>query len=264
MTEFEIQEQDSTPLIGFQEFFINFQTSSIFHRAYVFDEIRFALPYVSVKVGKDGHVNLAALGHSEETAPSPEKAASSEEPAAPSSSPATGSDTSAELPAVIIGHFEIAQGIVEYRDASKANPVSVDVVPINLSLKNFHTRRGGDNSYSFVAELGKNEILDWNGTVSLEPIASEGTLSLSGVRIATLFQYVRDQFQFDIPDGKHPSDRAIPVRVGLIARLRSQRNTAAPHRRRNRGKRKPLPCHHPPHALPRRNSCRPCAAQSRN
>ena len=62
MTEFEIQEQDSTPLIGFQEFFINFQTSSIFHRAYVFDEIRFALPYVSVKVGKDGHVNLAADG----------------------------------------------------------------------------------------------------------------------------------------------------------------------------------------------------------
>ena len=201
MTEFEIQEQDTTPLIGFQEFFINFQTSSIFHRAYVFDEMRFAVPYVSVKVGKDGHVNLAGLGHSGETAASPEETASSEELAASPSSSATGSDPSAELPAVIIGHFEIAQGIVEYRDASKANPVSIDVVPINLGLKNFHTKRGGDNSYSFVAELGKDEILDWNGTVSLEPIASEGTLSLSGVRIATLFQYVRDKFLFDIPEG---------------------------------------------------------------
>ena len=66
MTEFEIQEEDTTPIVGFQEFFINFQTSSLFRGAYVFDEIRFALPYVSIKVGKDGHdqvesrLNIAA------------------------------------------------------------------------------------------------------------------------------------------------------------------------------------------------------------
>ncbi|MDF2459753.1 MAG: uncharacterized protein K0S79_2169, partial [Nitrospira sp.] len=34
-----------------------------------------------------------------------------------------------------------------------------------------------------------------------EPLASEGTLSLSGVKIATLFQYVQHQFHFDIPTG---------------------------------------------------------------
>ena len=64
MTEFEIQEQDSTPLIGFQEFFINFQTRSLFRRAYVFKEIRFSVPYVSVKIAKDGHLNLADLAPS--------------------------------------------------------------------------------------------------------------------------------------------------------------------------------------------------------
>src|ERR1044072_2634661 len=48
-TDFEIQEEDRTPLIGFQEFFINFQTVSLFRRAYVFDEIRFLLPFMSVK-----------------------------------------------------------------------------------------------------------------------------------------------------------------------------------------------------------------------
>jgi Domain of Unknown Function (DUF748) len=191
MTEFEIQEKDQTPLIGFQEFFINFQTSSLFRRAYVFDEIRFIVPYASVKVGKDGHVNLSQLATPEEPG-----AASSE--AAPVQ---TASQSTAELPAIEIGYFEIAQGIIEFRDASKPHVVSIDVVPINLVLKNFFTRPGGDNRYSFVAELGKDEILDWKGTVSLEPLASEGTLSLSGVKIATLFQYVRDQFRFDIPIG---------------------------------------------------------------
>ena len=79
--------------------------------------------------------------------------------------------------------------------------VSIDVVPINFMLNNFHTKRGGDNTYAFSAELGKDEILDWKGTLSLDPIASDGMLSLTGVKIATLFQYVRDRFQFDIPEG---------------------------------------------------------------
>jgi len=188
MTEFEIQEQDKTPIIGFQEFFVNLQTSSVFRGAYVFDEIRFAVPYVSLKVGKDGHVNLAEL--------TPPKEADNRPPGPPATS-----EPPAALPAVEIGHFQIAQGIVEFRDESKPHAVSIDVVPINLVLKNFHTKPGGDNRYSFVAELGKDEVLDWKGTVSLEPLASEGTLSLSGVKISTLFQYVRDQFQFDIPTG---------------------------------------------------------------
>src|SRR4029079_2751332 len=93
MTEFEIQEQDATPLIGFQEFFINFQTSSLFRRAYVFKEIRFSMPYVSVKVAKDGHVNLADL-------------APSQEPNA-SSPPPKNADAYTELPAIETGHLEM-------------------------------------------------------------------------------------------------------------------------------------------------------------
>ncbi len=91
MTEFEIQEQDSTPLIGFQEFFINFQTRSLFRRAYVFKEIRFSVPYVSVKIAKDGHLNLADL-------------APSQEPDG-SSTPPKNADAPAELPAIEIGAF---------------------------------------------------------------------------------------------------------------------------------------------------------------
>src|SRR5688572_20067267 len=179
MTEFEVQEQDRTPLAGFQEFVVNFQAVSLFRRAYVFSQIRVAVPYVSAKVGKDGVVNLSRLAPSEGAAPSP---------------PADRAKKPVELPAVEINHFEIAQGIVEFRDESKPNLVSVDIVPINLVLNNFHTKPGGDNTYSFSAELDKDEILNWKGTVSLEPISSEGTLSLSGVKIATLFQYVQEQF----------------------------------------------------------------------
>lgn len=187
LTGFEIQEPDGLPMLGFEEFFVDFETVSIFKRAYVFDAIRFAVPYVAVRVAKDGHVNLTDLVP----------------PADPSAAPPPADDTKpkGEIPAVQIGRFEIAQGVVEFRDESKPKPFSIDIVPINLALSNFHTKPGGDNTYSFTAELGKGEVLDWKGTISLEPIRSEGQLSLDGVKIATFFQYLQDQFNFDIPAG---------------------------------------------------------------
>jgi uncharacterized protein involved in outer membrane biogenesis len=203
LTEFEIQEPDSTPLIGFQEFFVNFQTSSIFRRAYVFDQIRFAIPFASVKVMKDGRVNLADLASPADPAAHPQSAKDAgQQPSKDTDQkPAKNADQPKELPAIQIGRFEIAQGVVEFRDESKPKPVSIDIVPINLILRNFYTKPGGDNAYAFKAELGKNEVLDWKGTISLEPIHSEGTLSLNGVKLATLFQYVQDRFNFEIPTG---------------------------------------------------------------
>jgi uncharacterized protein DUF748 len=187
LTGFEIQEKGGAPLLGFEEFFIDLQAVSVIRRAYVFDTIRFTMPFVSVKVAKDGHVNLTDLVPPDESAP-----------------PVPASDLNkpkGEIPAVQIGHFEIAQGIVEFRDESKPTLFSIDIVPIGIVLKNFYTKPGGDNTYAFMAELGKGETLAWEGTISLEPIRSEGKLALSGVKLPTLFQYIQDQFKFDIPSG---------------------------------------------------------------
>ena len=156
-------------MLGFDEFFINFQASSLIRRAYVFDTIRLTVPYVSARVFNDGRMNLAELvlsdGGSQSVAPQQAET------------------TKGEVPAIEIGEFEIAQGIVEFRDDSKPKPYVLDIVPIHIVLKNFHTKPGGDNAYAFTAELGKGETLSWAGTVSLEPIQSSGTLSLSGVKL---------------------------------------------------------------------------------
>jgi len=192
----EIREADQTPMVGFEEFFVNFQAVSLFRLAYVFDVIRLTMPYVSVKVAPDGHLNLLDLV--------PPDAPQGE------SVPAEAPEQPGAIPAVQIGVFEIAQGIVEFRDESKPKVVAIDVVPIGIVLKNFHTKPGGDNIYSFDAELGKGEVLDWNGTITLEPIRSEGTLALRGVKIPTVFQYVQGQFNFDIPGGT--IDAEVPYR----------------------------------------------------
>ena len=192
LTGFEIRETDQSALLGFDEFFVNFEVSSLIRRAYVFETIRLTMPYVSARVFKDGRMNLAELvppddGSQQVEPPQTEK-------------------TPAEIPAVEIGEFEITQGVVEFRDESKPKPYVLDIVPIRIVLKNFHTKPGGDNAYAFTAELGKGETLSWAGTVSLEPIHSSGKFSLSGVKLPGVWQYMHDRFRFDVIDGTVAAD----------------------------------------------------------
>ena len=217
VTGFEIRESNQSALLGFEEFFIDFQASSLIRRAYVFDTIRLTVPYVSARVFNDGRMNLAELvlsdGGSQSVAPQQVET------------------TKGEVPAIEIGEFEIAQGIVEFRDDSKPKPYVLDIVPIHIVLKNFHTKPGGDNAYAFTAELGKGETLSWAGTVSLEPIQSSGTLSLSGVKLPNLWQYLHDRFRFDIIDGTVAADAryafdaaATPVKLQISqANIRIER-----------------------------------------
>lgn len=199
VTGFEIREVDQSALLGFDEFFVNFQASSLIRRAYVFDTIRLTVPYVSARVYKDGRMNLAELvppddGSQPSVPPQAEK-------------------TPAEIPAIEIGEFEIAQAIVEFHDESKPKPYVLDIVPIHIVLKNFHTKPGGENSYAFTAELDKGEILSWAGTVSLEPMRSSGKFSLSGMKLPRLWQYLHDRFRFDVTDGTVAVDAGYALNV---------------------------------------------------
>ena len=95
VTGFEIQEADQSALLGFDEFFINFETSSLIRQAYVFDTIRLTFPYVSAKVSKEGRLNLVDL--------IPPVV---EQPNEPTTPPDT---QQAQIPAVEIGDFEIGR-----------------------------------------------------------------------------------------------------------------------------------------------------------
>lgn len=61
LTGFEIQEPDRTPMLGFQELFINFEATSLVRSSYLFDEIRLTLPFGFVHLQADGKLNLLGL-----------------------------------------------------------------------------------------------------------------------------------------------------------------------------------------------------------
>ena len=186
---FEIQEQDQTPLIGFQQLFINFELSSIFHGSYTFDQIRLVLPYGVVKIRSDGKVNLADLANS------------SSSPAQEADAVPPDSTEEAGLPAVDIAHLAIEEGVVEFHDEMKSPRFRADIVPINIALKNFSTRPDSENPYSITAEITEGESLNWEGTLNLDPLSSEGRVSLNGLKLRGIWEYLQDLFRFEIADG---------------------------------------------------------------
>ncbi len=189
---FAIQEADGSPLAGFDELFVDFEAlSSLKNQAYSFALIRLGLPHGLAIVRPDGSLNFADLGKPPDESIAPQEVelseASTEEPAG--------------LPPVFIREIQIQQGMVEFQDASKPTPFVVHLVPINLTLENFSTKKDQSNPYSLSAELGDGERILWDGTLTLDPFGSDGHLALEKIQLATLFAYVQDQFRFRIPQG---------------------------------------------------------------
>ncbi|MDT3778590.1 DUF748 domain-containing protein [Nitrospira sp. MA-1] len=183
---FDIQEQDGSFLLGFNELFIDFEpAASLGKRAYIFAEIRLKLPYGLAWVRPDGSLNLAELGSSSE-------AQLDDNP----------SQESESLPPVRIEHISIQQGMVEFRDHSRPTPFVAHFVPINLTLDDFSTQQGQTNSYSLSAERSAGEKITWEGTITLEPFQSEGRLVFEDYQIPRLWTYIQDLVRFQIPQGQ--------------------------------------------------------------
>ncbi len=188
LTSFEIQEPDRTPMLGFQELFVDFEATSLVRSSYLFDEIRLTLPFGLVHLQADGKLNLLGL-----VPPAPEQPVQPVPPVAEKSK--------GDIPPVEIRLLSIQRGVIEYRDDSKKRPVTIDVVPIEITVRNFSSRRGGENAYAFTAEFGEGEVLAWEGTLHLDPLESDGHVSLSHVSLKTFWPSLRDRFRFDILSG---------------------------------------------------------------
>ena len=74
-------------------------------------------------------------------------------------------------------------------------------MPISLSLKNFRTLQAGDNAFAFKAEFAAGETLEWHGTLLMNPLRSEGRVSLANFKVRHAWEYIQDRVGFELTDG---------------------------------------------------------------
>lgn len=177
---FELPEKSGTELLGFDRLFVDFEFSSIWHRAFVFKRIDIDSPVLNAVVARDGELNLLQL---RPTSPSPK-------PSAPNG----------PLPAIRVGSFSVTKGRVAYEDRSRPSLFSLRLEPIDFQLLDFSTgMQGGRFTFTGSSKLG--ERVEWHGRLSVQPIASDGEFRLDSLRARTLWEYLEDQVAFSVNSG---------------------------------------------------------------
>jgi hypothetical protein len=183
VNNFSLTGAGGQKLLGFDRLFVDFDLSSIWHRAYSFGNIDITSPFVGAAVASDGSLNLMQLQ------PKPAKAEA--KPAEKSSS----------LPAIRIGSFKVTQGLVTYEDRSRPDVFVARLEPINFELREFTTGVQGGR-FTFTGESKLGEKIEWHGHVSVQPIESDGEFRIDGLQVHTLWEYLEDQLNFMVNSGR--------------------------------------------------------------
>jgi hypothetical protein len=180
VADFSLTARDGEKLLGFKRLFIDFQVSSLWHRAYTFANIDLTAPQVSALIAQDGRLNLLQL-----------------QPKTAQPKPVTKSEP---LPALRIGSFKVSQGLLTYEDRSRPDPFAARLEPINFELRDFTTGlEGGKFTLTGASKLG--EKIEFHGRLSVDPIESDGEFQVNGLLAHTLWEYLQDQLNFVIDTG---------------------------------------------------------------
>lgn len=184
MRTLDFKEQDSTPILGFKELFVNFELfSSLKNWAFAFALIRLDEPHVNVLMRKDGKLNLLELA----AAVAGEKSQQAAEETPPTR--------------MILRQFLIQSGSVDVSDHRVTTPARVTLQPLNLEINELTTIPERRGPYTIAATMPDGSTLRWRGEASLHPLWSEGSLSFEKIRVATVWQFIQDQLLVKKPEG---------------------------------------------------------------
>lgn len=216
-----VREKSGGDFISFRSLFINFSPWSRLAGAWRLEEVALDGFIGRVAVGADGVLNVADLLRTTDT-PSP---AASDRASTP----------------LAVDRLSVTDARLNLEDASQSTPFKSEVGPLTFSLSKFHTAGDPRAPYEFSARTESGETLAWRGSLSLNPLRSEGEISVSGIALPKYAPYYGSRIQFALPSGlasystrytaslgKPPAVRLIGGELALSALKLVTRSKAAP------------------------------------
>lgn len=100
-----------------------------------------------------------------------------------------------------IGSIKLVDGYLHFEDLRPSEPIEFLYDNMNLELKNLSTLPNDNADMTLVANGPNGGRIDWKGTLSLSPIASEGTLKVTDAKMKLFWPYVRDAVPLVLEDG---------------------------------------------------------------
>ncbi|MCO7521498.1 MULTISPECIES: DUF748 domain-containing protein [unclassified Pseudomonas] len=168
--------------VGFERLYANLSLDSLWTKALRLDAVELDKPRTELLFAKDGSLNLAQLFK------------------LPPSEPKADEPPSDPFP-VRIASIKLNEGYLHFEDLRPSEPIEFLYDSMNLELKNLSTLPDDNADMTLVANGPAGGRIDWSGTLSLTPIASEGTLKISDGKMKLFWPYVRDAVPLVLEDG---------------------------------------------------------------
>ena len=185
--EFEARElaipdaDGSTRMIGFERLYVDFELSSLWHRAWTFRQIDVDRPYLRVVQRAGGRLNLMDVVPDRDEVPEQEQ-----EPGS--------------IPALWIGELDVLEGSIDVVDQARAEPFATTLAPFTFALDEFRTS-GSGNAFAFRAGSDRAGELSLEGEFGVEPLTSKGSLRLAGLQATAISEYVGDLLPVTLQGG---------------------------------------------------------------
>jgi uncharacterized protein involved in outer membrane biogenesis len=176
---FAVSDKDDVRLVAFDEFFVNFQLSSLFNWAWTFSEIRLTGPYFYFErfATEDSRLDhlLADFATSFPAAQDDEKSTEEDDGA----------------PRLLIQNLSLNQGHVDVKDNLPGTAVETKLSPINISIQELNTLPDRHGQHAVTIRLPDDASLKWSGSLTLAPLDSEGELVLEGLHLDPAIAYLK-------------------------------------------------------------------------
>ena len=169
LRDLSIPDRSGAPAISFHELYLKGSIWSPFYRAWTLDELRLVKPSVRAAILEDRTLSLMHLFRDQ---------------------PAAGDSSNAEPPAMLVRRLRIVDGSMTYEDRSRSPALRKSLIPIQIELRDFTTRKDSENGYSFHARTDRQEELFWRGRFTLRPFTSEGEFKVYGLQALTLEDFL--------------------------------------------------------------------------
>ncbi|MDR3671553.1 MAG: DUF748 domain-containing protein [Holophaga sp.] len=176
---FAVKELDGTDFLGWDQLQVELRWSSLVSRTVAFKRIDLVAPFGRVVAERGGRFNYSDL---ERRLDRP-------------------SESHAEPRTLRIDHLAIREARVAFLDRSLAEPFATTLGPLSLELTGFSTGLNSRNPYAFSGRTEAGESFAWNGTFSLEPLASQGRFTVNHLRLPKYHPFYGDQVAFLLQDG---------------------------------------------------------------
>jgi hypothetical protein len=171
----KMHDTDGVLLISYDEYFWDFELSSLFHWAWTFREIRLNGFFLNLERFRPGEDRIGQF-----TSAFPRDA----------SETAGDSDESGKLPRIIIQQLRMENGRLGITDHVGDEEFKAEYGPISVEINDLSTLpdQSGRQQVSITTEAGGT--IAWSGNVQISPLRSQGSLTMSGKGLEEVHRYL--------------------------------------------------------------------------